>query len=50
MADLPEGIVLGAITRQREFVTPRGETVIRPGDHVVVFVDVDVLDAVMAAL
>ena len=50
MADLPEGIVLGAITRQREFVTPRGETVIRPGDHVVVFVDVDVLDEVMAAL
>jgi trk system potassium uptake protein TrkA len=39
IADLPEGVVIGAITRDREFVTPRGDTTIRAGDHVVLFVD-----------
>lgn len=46
VAGLPDGIVIGAITRDREFITPRGDTVVRPGDHVVVFVDADVADAV----
>ena len=31
--------VIGAITRDRELVTPRGDTVLRPGDHIVVFVE-----------
>ncbi|GAB7090240.1 Trk system potassium transporter TrkA [Halorubrum luteum] len=31
--------VVGAITRDRELVTPRGDTVLRPGDHIVVFVE-----------
>jgi trk system potassium uptake protein TrkA len=51
--ELPEGIVVGAITRgngESEFVTPRGDTVIEVGDHVVLFVDVDVLDAVSGKL
>jgi trk system potassium uptake protein TrkA len=39
VADLPQGVVIGAITRDREFVTPRGDTTIRAGDHVVLFVD-----------
>jgi trk system potassium uptake protein TrkA len=43
-ADLPDGVVIGAITRDKEFVTPRGDTVIRPGDHVVVFVDDDAIE------
>jgi len=40
-ADLPGGVVLGAITRNGTFVVPRGDTVVEVGDHVVVFVDAD---------
>lgn len=50
VADLPTGLVVGAITRDREFVVPRGDTVIEPGDHVVVFVDRDVLEDVTSQL
>jgi trk system potassium uptake protein TrkA len=49
-ADLPEGVVIGAITREREFVVPRGNTVIEPGDHVVVFADTAVVDRVSKLL
>ena len=31
--------VIGAITRNRTLVTPRGDTELQPGDHVVVFVE-----------
>jgi len=44
IADLPEGVVIGAITRHETFITPRGDTVIQPGDHVVVFLDSSVVD------
>ena len=50
MADLPDGIVIGAITRDGELITPRGETVIEGDDHVVVFVDTRVVDKATAAL
>ncbi len=43
---LPTSVVIGAITRDGEFVTPRGDTVVRPGDHVVVFVEAADVDAV----
>jgi trk system potassium uptake protein TrkA len=43
---LPSGVVIGAITREHETVTPRGDTVIRVGDHVVLFVDADVAEEV----
>lgn len=43
-AMLPDGVVIGAITRDREFITPRGDTEIFPGDHVVVFVEADAID------
>jgi trk system potassium uptake protein TrkA len=46
VADLPEGVVLGAITRGREFVVPRGDTVVQRGDHVVAFASADCADAV----
>jgi trk system potassium uptake protein TrkA len=46
--DLPDGVVVGAITRNGEFVTPRGDTVIGDGDHVVVFVDAAAVDDVSA--
>lgn len=42
--DLPDSTVIGAITRDHTFVTPRGDTVLKPGDHVVVFVDTDFAD------
>ncbi|ELY50160.1 Trk system potassium transporter TrkA [Natronolimnohabitans innermongolicus] len=45
-ANLPEGVIIGAIARAGELVTPRGTTVLRPGDHVVLFVDADVLDEI----
>ncbi len=50
MPDLPDGIVLGAITREGELVVPRGDTVIEEGDHVVVFVDATVLDEAQSML
>ena len=43
-AELPDGVIIGAITRKRQFVTPRGDTEIYPGDHVVVFVDAEAID------
>lgn len=49
-AELPSGIVIGAITRQGDFIIPRGGTVIESGDRVVLFVDADVLSEAMAVL
>ncbi len=49
-ADLPDGVVIGAISRAGKLVTPRGSTVVRPGDHVIVFVDTEVLEAVGRAI
>lgn len=49
-ADLPSGIVIGAITRQRDLIIPRGGTVIESGDRVVLFVDADVLSEAMSVL
>ena len=50
VSSLPEGVVIGAITRDREFIVPRGNTHIQPGDHVVVFVDTAVSDKVSKLL
>ena len=50
MQDLPEGVVVGAITREMDFITPRGDTVVEVGDHVVVFGDIDIVDEVAAKL
>jgi len=47
VADLPDGVVVGAVTRGREFVVPRGDTVVEAGDHVVLFVAAAALPAVM---
>ncbi|OAQ53992.1 potassium transporter TrkA [Natrinema mahii] len=45
--DLPDGVVIGAISRSGDHITPRGSTVIQPGDHVIVFVDATILDDVL---
>ena len=50
VAELPTGVVIGAITRNREFIVPRGDTVVESGDHVVVFADAAVVDEVTAKL
>ncbi|MFB6171953.1 MAG: Trk system potassium transporter TrkA [Haloarculaceae archaeon] len=42
--DLPDGVVVGAITRDGAYVTPRGDTVVERDDHVVVFVRGDAVD------
>ncbi len=44
IGELPDGVVIGAITRRNEFVTPRGDTEIYPGDHVVLFVDAEAIE------
>ncbi len=41
------GVVVGAIIRDNGFVTPRGETVIQRGDHVVVFTEARTVEAVL---
>ncbi|SFR46178.1 Trk system potassium transporter TrkA [Halogeometricum limi] len=48
--DLPGDVVVGAIVRGRELLSPRGETVIQSGDHVVLFVDAERAEAVTAAI
>ncbi|WP_418282637.1 Trk system potassium transporter TrkA [Halorubrum sp. DTA98] len=37
--DIDAKFVIGAITRNRKLVTPRGDTVLQPGDHIIVFVE-----------
>lgn len=48
--DLPDGVVIGAITRHDDFIIPRGNTVIEEGDSVVVFVDAEFMDEATAKL
>jgi trk system potassium uptake protein TrkA len=50
VADLPDGVVIGAITRKQTFVTPRGDTEIQPGDHVVLFVGAAAIEETTAKL
>ncbi len=49
-ADLPQGVVIGAITRNDELVVPRGDTVVEVGDHVVAFAGKEVADELAALL
>ena len=49
-ASLPDEVIIGAISRSGELVTPRGTTVIKPGDHVILFVDTDVLEEVIKVI
>jgi trk system potassium uptake protein TrkA len=48
VADLPDGVVVGAIARGDDLVTPRGRTTVEVGDHVVLFTKQDVVDEVVA--
>jgi trk system potassium uptake protein TrkA len=44
--DIPDGAVIGAIARNSTRITPRGDTIVREGDHVIVFADKDALSDV----
>ncbi|RRJ33678.1 Trk system potassium transporter TrkA [Halocatena pleomorpha] len=46
MADLPTQVVVGAITRNGSVITPRGDTVIESGDHVVLFAETAAVETV----
>ena len=48
--DMPEGVVIGAITRNGDFVIPRGDTDVHPNDHVVVFAREEIVDKVLDLL
>ncbi|UHQ98423.1 Trk system potassium transporter TrkA (plasmid) [Natrinema zhouii] len=50
ITDLPDGVVIGAIARDDELVTPRGSTIIKSEDHIILFVDADILDEVTEAI
>ncbi|MXR51095.1 Trk system potassium transporter TrkA [Halovenus sp. WSH3] len=48
-AELDGRFVVGAITREGSLITPRGDTEIRAGDKVVIFVESEFADELMAA-
>ncbi|WP_257299667.1 Trk system potassium transporter TrkA [Haloarchaeobius sp. FL176] len=50
IADFPPGVVIGAITRNGSFLMPRGDTVVKPGDHAVVLADSDGIEEVIERL
>ncbi len=50
VGDLPNGVVIGAISRDGGLVKPRGDTVIEIDDHVVVFVDADAIEEATSKL
>lgn len=45
-ADLPEGMVIGAVVRGDEVISPRGNTIILAKDRVVVFATSDIITQV----
>ena len=50
MEALPDRVVIGAITRNGSLITPRGDTVIEPGDHIIVFAETEIIGQVTKAL
>jgi len=46
--ELEADIVFGAITRDRELITPRGDTELYAGDHIVVFVETSFVEEMTA--
>ena len=45
--DVEAEFVIGAVTRDGEYVTPRGDTVLEPADHVVIFVETPFVEELM---
>ena len=47
---LPDDVVIGAITRDGEYIVPRGGTVVEAGDHVVLFTATEHADEISSML
>jgi trk system potassium uptake protein TrkA len=45
-AKLPDGVIVGALVRDGEVIIPRGDTVVRPNDRVVIFAAADAVKKV----
>ncbi|PSQ77367.1 MAG: Trk system potassium transporter TrkA [Bacteroidetes bacterium QH_6_63_17] len=50
VGDVPHNFVLGAVIRDDAVITPRGETILQAEDQLVMFVEADVSDEVLAAI
>ena len=50
VSELPDGVVVGALTRNGSFLMPRGDTVVEPGDHAVILADSGVVEETIARL
>ena len=50
VASLPDDVVFGAVARDGELVVPRGDTVLREGDHLVAFTTAESADELAATL
>jgi len=48
VAEFDADVVIGAVTRDRTLITPRGDTVLEPGDHVVAFVEASFVDDLLS--
>ncbi len=48
VSSLKGDIVIGAVTRNGQFITPRGDTVLEPGDHIIVFLETTFVDDLTA--
>ncbi len=48
VTEIDATFVIGAITRDRSLVTPRGDTVLQPGDHVILLVDSEFVSDITA--
>lgn len=49
-SEISHNFVVGAVLRDEEVLTPRGMTVLEPGDHLVLFVDAEEADEVLEAI
>jgi trk system potassium uptake protein TrkA len=47
-ANIEGQFVVGAIARGRSLITPRGDTVLRPGDHIVIFAETEAVGGITA--
>lgn len=47
-ADIDANLVVGAVTRNGDQITPRGDTVLEAGDHIVIFVETVFVDELMS--
>ncbi|EMA68934.1 potassium transporter peripheral membrane component [Halorubrum aidingense JCM 13560] len=48
VSEIDARFVIGAITRDHKLVTPRGDTVLEPGDHIILLVDSDSVGEITA--